>query len=244
MCDMSVIANKRVLLTGATGGIGIAILRALSDIDATITISGTRTDVLTDLSSQFGVYTVKADLSDAEQIKNIVHVARDKMGGVDVLICNAGIAEDKLVLRMSDESWDDVINVNLRSVFLLNRDVAKIMLKQRYGRIINMSSVVAFTGNAGQANYVAAKAGMVGLTKTIALELASKSITANCIAPGFIDTPMTDKLTDIQKHNIIRNIPMGKMGAASDIASAAMFLMSDGAKYITGQTIHVNGGLY
>ncbi|MBQ4875363.1 MAG: 3-oxoacyl-[acyl-carrier-protein] reductase [Rickettsiaceae bacterium H1] len=238
------IKGKRILLTGATGGIGKAILEAANKLEAKVIISGTREQALSELREEFGVYIIKADLSDKNQIEDLVKNAQAKMGGIDILICNAGITDDKLILRMDDESWEKLIRINLTSTFMLNRNVAKIMLKQRYGRIINMSSVVAFTGNAGQANYVAAKAGMVGMTKSIALELASKNITANCIAPGFIATPMTARIREAQKENIIKNIPVGKIGEPKDIAAAAIFLMSDEAKYITGQTIHVNGGMY
>ena len=238
------VKGKKVLITGATGGIGRSILGELSKLGSVVTISGTKEDVLSDLGSRFNIHTIKADLADKNQIHDLVVHAREKMMGIDVLICNAGITDDKLILRMSDESWDRVINVNLTSTFILNRNVARIMLKQRYGRIINMASIVAFTGNQGQANYVASKAGMVGMTKSIALELASKNITANCVAPGFIKTPMTDQLTNIQQEKITKNIPMGKIGEPKDIAAATIFLMSDEARYITGQTIHVNGGMY
>ncbi len=235
--------GKKVLLTGGTSGIGKQILSTLSELEAVITTCGTREEALSSIASEFKVNAVKADLSDREQVNNLVDTAYEKMGGIDALVCNAGITDDKLLLRMSDESWDKVININLTSTFLLNRRVARIMSRQRYGRIINMSSVVAFAGNPGQVNYVASKSGMVGMTKSIALELAGRNVTANCIAPGFIKTPMTDKLSDAQVERALSKVPLGCIGEPGDIAAAVVFLMSDEAKYITAQTLHINGGM-
>ncbi len=240
------ISGKKVLLTGGTGGIGFEIAKSICKLGGIVTISGTREDALLSIKDELGesVHTIKANLSEEKDVESLVDQAYEKMAALDVLICNAGITDDKLVLRMNNESWDNVLNINLRSTFILNRQALRIMSKQKYGRVINMSSIVGCTGNPGQANYVASKAGMIGMTKSLALEFAGRNITANCIAPGFIETPMTDKLSDAQKENIIKNIPMKKIGEPSDIAAAAIFLMSDEAKYITGQTIHVNGGMY
>ena len=240
------IKGKKILLTGATGGIGQDIARAVHQLGAIITISGTREEALSQIKSELAdnVYTIKTNLSEESEVESLINAAHEKMNGLDVLICNAGITDDKLILRMANESWDKIMNVNLRSTFILNRNALRLMSKQKYGRIINMSSIVGCTGNPGQANYVASKAAMIGMTKSIALEFAARNITANCIAPGFIETPMTDKLSDAQKENITKNIPMRKRGTPNDIAAAAIFLMSDEAKYITGQTLHVNGGMY
>lgn len=240
------IHGKKVLLTGATGGIGRGIVKLIHELGGVIAISGSRQEALSEITEEFGenIYSIQADFSQQAQVEELVSKAQDKMGGLDILICNAGITDDKLTLRMSNASWQRVIDINLTSTFILNRNAARIMLKNRQGRIINISSVVASTGNPGQANYVASKSGMIGLTKTIAQELAGKNITANCIAPGFITSPMTDKLTDAQKENIIKNIPMGEIGKPEDISAAVVFLMSDEARYITGHTLHVNGGMY
>ncbi len=239
------ITGKRILLTGATGGIGKRILETLHNLGVVITISGTRKEVLADLQSQFqGIHVIRADLADRQEVEGLAIKAQEKMGGIDGLICNSGITNDQLLVRMSNYAWDDVININLTSTFILNRNVAKIMFRQKKGRIINISSIVGSIGNQGQANYAASKAGVDGMTKSIALELANRNITANCIAPGFIKTPMTDKLAEVRKSKIIESIPMKRVGEPKDVAYAVVFLMSDEASYITGQVLHINGGMY
>ncbi len=184
------------------------------------------------------------NLSDVAQVEALIDKADQAMGGIDILVCNAGITKDNLALRIKDADWDEVLNINLKSTFILNREAIKKMLRKKYGRIINLASVVACTGNPGQANYVASKAGMIGMSKSFAKEVASRNITINCVAPGFITSPMTDILTDAQKQNIINSIPSGKMGSADDIAHGVAFLASDEAGYITGQTLHINGGMF
>jgi 3-oxoacyl-[acyl-carrier protein] reductase len=239
------LTGKKVLLTGATGGIGQAILKSCVEAGATVVASGTRKELLEEICRQFSdkAIPITCNLTDQESIKNLVSSTVDRLGTIDILICNAGITKDNLSMRMKMDDWDDVINVNLTSTFLLNQLASKIMLKQKYGRVINISSIVAVTGNPGQANYVAAKAGMIGLTKSMADEFATRNITFNCIAPGFIDTPMTDKLNDSQKEEIAKKIPMQRMGTADEIAYGVLFLASDKSSYITGQTLHINGGM-
>jgi len=237
--------GKKVLLTGATGGIGQAILKSCIEAGATVVASGTRQDALEVLCAECGdqAIPITCDLRDRESIQELCNAALEKLGTIDILICNAGITKDNLSMRMKIDAWDDVINVNLTSTFLLNQFVSKVMLKQEYGRVINISSVVAITGNPGQANYVAAKAGMIGFTKTMADEFATRNITFNCIAPGFIESPMTEKLTDSQKEQIFKKIPMQRMGIPEEIAYGVLFLASDKSSYITGQTLHINGGM-
>ena len=237
--------GKRVLLTGATGGIGQAILRACVESGATVIASGTRKEVLEELCSQFPnqAIPITCDLRDQESIKNLFNSAVEKLGAIDILICNAGITKDNLSMMMKMDDWADVININLTSTFYLNQLVSKVMLKQKYGRVINITSIVAVTGNPGQANYVAAKAGIIGFTKSMADEFATRNITFNCIAPGFIESPMTDKLNDSQKEQITKKIPMQRMGTPDEIAYGVLFLASDKSSYITGQTLHINGGM-
>lgn len=239
------LTGKTALVTGASGGIGGAIAKALKAQGAKVAISGTNVEKLNAVAAEIGdVIIIPANLSDKADVERLAKEAEEKLGGqVDILVNNAGITKDGLFMRMKDDDFESVINVNLTSTFVLTRAIIKGMFKKRYGRIINISSVVGTMGNPGQANYCASKGGMVSMTKSIAQESGSRNITANCIAPGFIATAMTDKLNDDQKARITGNIPAGKMGSAEDIAAAVVYLASDEAAYITGQTIHVNGGL-
>lgn len=239
------LTGRKALITGATGGIGEAIARAFHAQGAIIGIHGTRAEKLAELAAELGgnVHVLPANLSDREAVKALAEQAETAMGGVDILVNNAGITRDGLFVRMSDEDWDAVLDVNLGAAFRLTRALAHPMMRRRFGRIINITSVVGVTGNPGQANYCASKAGMIGMTKSLAQEIASRSITVNCVSPGFIESAMTDKLNDKQKDAIMANIPMKKMGQGADIAAACVFLASDAAGYVTGQTIHVNGGM-
>lgn len=238
------LAGKKALVTGASGGIGRTIAKYLHQQGATLAISGTRPDPLEALAKELkGTIVLPCDLSDRDATNALIDAAEKDLDGVDILVCNAGITKDNLILRMKDEDFDQVIEVNLRSTFILNKAAVKKMLRRKWGRIINISSVVGVSGNPGQANYVASKAGMIGMSKSIAAEVAARNITINCIAPGFIATNMTDVLTDDQKANIAKTIPNGEMGKPEDIAAAAVFLASEEARYITGQTLHVNGGM-
>ena len=237
--------EKKVLITGATGGIGSAMAKRMAKQGADLVLSGTKKDSLETLSNEIGdnCYSFAADLAKKEEIKNLVIWAIEKMGSIDILVNNAGITRDNLSIRMSDEDWDDVINVNLTASFLLSRDCLKVMLKKRWGRIINITSVVGVMGNAGQSNYAASKAGMICMTKSIASEVSSRGITVNCISPGYVVTAMTDKISDAAKENILQNTPVGRFGKAEEIADWAIYLASNEADYITGQNINVNGGL-
>tara|TARA_B100000749_G_C18392163_1_gene450750 strand:+ start:310 stop:1047 length:738 start_codon:yes stop_codon:yes gene_type:complete len=237
--------EKKVLITGATGGIGSAMAKRMAKQGADLVLSGTKKDSLETLSNEIGdnCYSFAADLAKKEEIKNLVIWAIEKMGSIDILVNNAGITRDNLSIRMSDEDWDDVINVNLTASFLLSRDCLKVMLKKRWGRIINITSVVGVMGNAGQSNYAASKAGMIGMTKSIASEVSSRGITVNCISPGYVVTAMTDKISDVAKENILQNTPVGRFGKAEEIADWAIYLASNEADYITGQNININGGL-
>lgn len=242
MFDLS---GKTALVTGASGGIGGAIAKALHGAGATVAIHGTRREALDTLASELGerVHVLTANLGDAAQVEQLAKDAEAAMGALDVLVNNAGLTRDTLVLRMKDEDWDSVLNVNLTAAFRLCRAAVKGMMKRRWGRIVNITSIVGVTGNPGQVNYCASKAGMIGMSKALAQEVASRNITVNCVAPGFIATAMTDELTDEQKARIQVGIPMGRMGASEDIAAAALYLASQQAAYVTGQTLHVNGGL-
>lgn len=237
--------GKKALVTGATGGIGAAIAKALHAAGAEVAISGTRAEKLNDLQAELGdrVHVVAANLSDRASVDQLAKDAAEAMGGVDILVNNAGITKDNLAMRMKDEDWDSVMQVNLESSFRLIKALMRGMMKSRWGRVVNITSVVGVTGNPGQANYCASKAGMIGMSKALAAELASRGITVNCVAPGFIGTPMTDVLTDEQKAAITSGIPSGDLGEPEDIASAVLYLASPEAKYVTGQTLHVNGGL-
>ena len=240
------LTGKTALVTGASGGIGRAIATALHRQGATLVISGTRGDALEALAGELGprVHAVPCELSDAAAVERLVPAAEATAGSpVDILVNNAGITRDNLFMRMRDEEWDQVITVNLTTGFRLARACLKGMMRRRYGRIIAVTSVVGTTGNAGQANYAASKAGTVGLTKSLAMEAATRNVTANCIAPGFIETPMTDVLNDKQKTAILVAVPMGRLGQPADVAACAVFLASAEAAYVTGQTIHVNGGM-
>ncbi len=239
------LAGKTALVTGATGGIGGAIAMALHAQGATVAISGTREPVLQELAAKLGerVVVLPCNLSDADAVDALPGQAADAMGGLSILVANAGITRDNLMMRMKAEDFDTVLDVNLKSYWHLAKACLRGMMKARFGRIIGITSVVGVTGNPGQTNYAASKAGMIGMTKSLAAEVASRGITANCIAPGFIATAMTDALTDDQKAAINSTIPAGKMGAADDIAAAAVYLSSDEAGYMTGQTLHVNGGM-
>ena len=240
------LTGKTALVTGASGGIGRAIAAALHAQGATLVISGTRRDALDALAAELGerVHVVPCDLSDSAAVEGLVPAAESTAGApVDILVNNAGITRDNLFMRMRDEEWDQVIAVNLTTGFRLARACLKGMMRRRYGRIIAVTSVVGTTGNAGQANYAASKAGTVGLTKSLAMEAATRNVTANCIAPGFIETPMTDVLNDKQKAAILGAVPMGRLGQPTDVATCAVFLASAEAAYVTGQTLHVNGGM-
>ncbi|PCJ99450.1 MAG: 3-oxoacyl-[acyl-carrier-protein] reductase [Zetaproteobacteria bacterium] len=237
--------EKTALVTGATGGIGAEIAKSLHAQGAIIGISGRNIEKLNALAAELGerVHILPADLSNSDAIKDLVKRANEAMGHIDILVNNAGLTRDGLSMRMSDDDWQDVLNVNLTAPFKLAQAVQRGMMKRRYGRIINISSIVGVTGNPGQCNYVASKAGMIGWSKSMAAEIASRGITVNCIAPGFIATAMTDALTDDQKAGINATIPAKKMGTSADIAAAATYLASTEAGYVTGQTIHVNGGM-
>jgi 3-oxoacyl-[acyl-carrier protein] reductase len=242
---MTELAGKRALVTGASGGIGAAIARGLHGAGAAVGLSGTRTAPLEALAAELGAgaHVLPCDLADAAAVEALPKQAAEAMGGVDILVNNAGITRDGLFMRMSDADWQDVIDVNLTAAMRLARGVLRAMMKARWGRIVNISSVVGATGNPGQANYVAAKAGLVGMTKALALEVATRGITVNAVAPGFIATAMTDGLTDAQKAAILGQIPSGEMGTPEDVAAAVLFLAGPGARYVTGHTLHVNGGL-
>ncbi|MFV0361172.1 3-oxoacyl-[acyl-carrier-protein] reductase [Tropicimonas sp.] len=239
------LTGRKALVTGASGGIGGAIARALHEAGATVALSGTRTGPLEALAGELGerAHVLPCNLSDATAVDALPKQAIGAMGGVDILVNNAGITRDQIFMRMSDDEWAQVIEVNLTSTMRLCRGVMRPMMKARWGRIVNISSVVGATGNPGQANYAASKAGMIGLTKSIACEVASRGITANAVAPGFIATAMTDSLTDEQKAAINARIPAARMGTAEEIAAAVLYLASPEAGYVTGATLHVNGGM-
>ena len=240
------LAGKKVLITGATGGIGGAIAKTVLEAGATLAISGTKAEKLEAFAKELGgtIITLPCDLSKLNTVEDLIKQAEEKLDGLDVLVCNAAVTKDNLTLRMKDEEWQQVIDINLTATFKMTRAAMKGMLKRRAGRIIYITSIVGATGNPGQANYCASKAGLTGMAKSLAQEVASRNITVNCIAPGFIATPMTDILTDDQKARINGNIPLGRMGSPADIAAGALYLASDEAAYITGQTLHINGGMY
>ena len=239
------LTGKSALVTGASGGIGGAIATALHGAGATVGLSGTREGPLNDLAGQLGdrAHVLPCNLSDMEAVADLPKTAAEAMGSLDILVNNAGIARDNIFMRMSDEEWDQVISVNLTASMKLCKSVIRGMMKARWGRIVNITSVVGATGNPGQANYAAAKAGLTGMSKSLAYEVASRGITVNCIAPGFITTAMTDKLSDDQKASILTQVPAGRMGDATEIGAAALYLASDEAAYVTGATLHVNGGM-
>lgn len=239
------LSGKKVLLTGATGGLGQKIAETFIAQGATVGLCGTRETELEKLVQTLGAaaYALPCNLTNAESVDNLIADAESHLGHIDILINNAGITRDNLMMRLKDEDYKDVMMVNLEAPFRLSRAVLRGMIKRRWGRIINITSIVGVTGNPGQSNYAAAKAGIIGMSKSLAAEVATRNITVNCIAPGFMVSPMTDKLSDIQKDKLLASIPMNKMGAAEDIAASCIFLASDEAHYITGQTLHVNGGM-
>ena len=242
MFDLS---GKCALITGASGGIGSAVARALHRQGATVALSGTRKEALESLVQEFGdrAHAIPCDLSDPDAVEALVGEAEGVMESVDIVVNNAGITRDNIAVRLKDESWQQVIDVNLTAAFRISRGALRGMMRRRWGRIINMTSVVGVSGNAGQANYAASKAGLIGLSKSLAQEVASRSITVNCVAPGFIETAMTEVLEGEQRDRLAAAIPAGRFGVSSDVASAVVYLASDEAAYITGHTLHVNGGM-
>lgn len=239
------LTGRKALVTGATGGIGRAIAKALHRAGAEVALSGTRVNVLEELAAEIGdgAHITPANLADGESVKLLVPAALEAMGGLDILINNAGITRDNLALRMKDEDWSDVLRVNLDAGFMLAKAAMRPMMKGRWGRIISITSVVGVAGNPGQANYAAAKAGITGMSKALAQEVAARGITVNCVAPGFVETAMTESLTDAQRENILATTPITRLGTADEIAAAVLYLASDEAAYVTGQTLHVNGGM-
>jgi 3-oxoacyl-[acyl-carrier protein] reductase len=239
------LTGKRALVTGATGGIGAAIAKALHAQGATVCLSGTRAAVLDEVKASLGerAHAVVCNLSDPADVDKLVPAAEEAMGGLDILGNNAGITRDNLAMRMKNDEWQSVLDVNLTAAFTLIRASMRGMMRARWGRVINITSVVGVTGNAGQANYAASKAGMIGMSKSLAHEVASRNITINCIAPGFIETAMTGVLSDKQKEAILGAVPAGRLGQADEIAAGAVYLASDEAAYVTGQTLHINGGM-
>jgi 3-oxoacyl-[acyl-carrier protein] reductase len=239
------LGGKRALVTGASGGLGGAIARALHAQGAAVALSGTRREALDKLAGDLGdrAKTFPCDLASAAEVDALVPAVEEGLGGVDILVNNAGLTRDGLFVRMSDADWDKVLAVNLTAAFRLSRAVLRGMMKRRYGRIISITSVVAVTGNPGQANYIASKAGLAGMSKSLAHEVASRGITVNCVAPGFIATAMTDAMNDKQRESTLAKVPAGRLGSPAEIAAAVLFLASDEAAYVTGETIHVNGGM-
>ena len=239
------LTGRKALVTGASGGIGEAIARALHARGAVVGLHGTRRDRLEQLGSELGERSMlfPADLSSRDEVRTLGQRAEADLGGIDILVNNAGINRDGLFVRMSNEDWDAVLEVNLNAVFALTRELVHPMMRRRHGRIVNVSSVVGVTGNAGQANYCASKAGLIGLSKALAQEIASRNVTVNCVAPGFVTSAMTDRLNDKQKDAIMSAIPMKRMGNGAEVASSVVYLASDEAGYVTGQTLHVNGGM-
>jgi 3-oxoacyl-[acyl-carrier protein] reductase len=242
MFDLS---GKTALVTGATGGIGGAVARMLHKQGATVALSGTRREVLDQLAGELGsrVHVLPCNLADAADVEKLVPSAEEAMQKLDILVANAGVTKDNLFVQLRDEDWDQVIAINLTATFRLMRAATKTMMRRRFGRLIGITSVVGVTGNPGQSNYTAAKAGMIGMMKSIGQEYAKRGVTANCVAPGFIATPMTDKLNDKQREAILARVPAGRLGTPDDVAAAVVYIASDEAAYMTGQTLHVNGGM-
>jgi 3-oxoacyl-[acyl-carrier protein] reductase len=239
------LTGKTALVTGATGGLGAGIARALHGQGATVAISGTRREVLDTLAAELKdrVHVLPCNLADKDAVEALVPSAEEKMQKLDILVANAGVTKDNLFVQLKDEDWDQILAINLTATFRLTRAAVSRMMRRRFGRVIGITSVVGVTGNPGQGNYTASKAGMIGMMKSVAAEYAKRNVTANCIAPGFITSPMTDKLNDKQKEAILSRVPAGKMGTAADIGAAAVYLASDEAAYVTGQTLHINGGM-
>jgi 3-oxoacyl-[acyl-carrier protein] reductase len=237
--------GKKALVTGASGGLGGAIAKALHRQGAEVALSGTRREALEKVAGELGAgaHVVTTNLADPKAVEALVPTTEAALGGLDILVNNAGVTRDNLFMRMKDEEWDQVLAVDLTAAFRLSRACLKGMMKRRYGRIIAITSVVGVTGNAGQGNYAAAKAGLIGMSKALAAEVASRNITVNCVAPGFIASPMTDALNDKQREAILSAVPMGRLGEGADIAAAVVYLASAEAAYVTGQTLHVNGGM-
>jgi 3-oxoacyl-[acyl-carrier protein] reductase len=239
------LTGKTALVTGATGGIGGGIARALHAQGATVALSGTRREVLDHLAGELGerAHVLPANLADKDEVETLVPRSEEAMGQLDILVCNAGITKDNLFVQLRDEDWEAVINVNLTATFRLARAAVRGMMRRRFGRVVAITSVVGVTGNPGQGNYAAAKAGMIGMIKSLAAEYARRGVTANCVAPGFITSPMTDKLNDKQREAILARVPAARLGSAEDVAAAVVYLASAEASYVTGQTLHVNGGM-
>jgi 3-oxoacyl-[acyl-carrier protein] reductase len=242
MFDLS---GKAALVTGASGGIGGAIARALHAQGATVAVSGTRREALDQLAAELKdrVHVLPCNLADKEAVEALVPKAEEAMQKLDVLVANAGVNRDNLLVALRDEDWEQVLNVNLTATFRLTRAAVKGMMRRRFGRIIGITSVVGVTGNPGQSNYTASKAGMIGMIKSVAAEYAKRGVTANCVAPGFIASPMTDRLNEKQRETILSRVPAARLGSGGDVAAAVVYLASDEAAYVTGQTLHVNGGL-
>ena len=239
------LTGKGVLVTGASGGIGGAIVRALHAAGAAVALSGTRREALDALAADLGerAYVLACDLAEGDAVSALAGDAESALGGLDILVNNAGLSRDGLVLRLKDADWERVLAVNLTAAFRLSRGVLRGMVRRRWGRIINITSIVGVTGNPGQASYAASKAGMIGMTKSLAAEVATRGITANCIAPGFIDTAMTRALDEGQRERLLAAIPADRLGSADDVAAGAVYLASEEAAYVTGQTLHINGGI-
>ena len=237
--------NKKILITGATGGIGNSLVEKFYNLEGSILATGTNEEKLNSLKKKYSnIKILKFDISDHTKIEEFIDNSNTELSGLDILVNNAGITQDNLSLRMKDDEWNKVIHINLSSTFLLCKFAIKKMLKNKYGKIVNITSIVGHTGNIGQANYAASKAGIIGMTKSLAIEYAKKNLNLNCISPGFIETSMTDKISENVKTTLISRIPMSKLGSGEDVANSTAFLCSDLASYITGETIHVNGGMY
>ena len=237
--------NKKIIITGATGGIGNSLVEKFYNLDGSVLATGTNEEKLDSLKKKYpNIKILKFDISDHSKIEGFIDSSNTELNGLDILVNNAGITQDNLSLRMKDDEWNKVIHINLSSTFLLCKFAIKKMLKNKYGKIVNITSIVGHTGNIGQANYAASKSGIIGMTKSLAIEYAKKNLNLNCISPGFIETSMTDKISENVKTMLISRIPMSKLGSGEDVANSTAFLCSDLASYITGETIHVNGGMY